>query len=109
MNDLLTNVAGRAGRYLSGLEQRRVSPAPDAILRRMIVLFTDFGPAGPYVGQMKAVLAAAAPSVPVVDLVSDAPAFDPKASAYLLAALAPEHGPVAGRAGLAVPAAGTVG
>ena len=27
----------------------------------MIVLFTDFGPAGPYTGQMKAVLHAAAP------------------------------------------------
>lgn len=56
----------------------------------MIVLFTDFGPAGPYVGQMKAVLAGRAPGVPVIDLLSDAPACDPKRSAYLLAALAPE-------------------
>lgn len=54
----------------------------------MIVLFTDFGPAGPYTGQMKAVLAQRAPAVPVIDLVHDAPAFRPKSSAYLLAALA---------------------
>ena len=57
--------------------------------RAMIVLFTDFGPAGPYSGQMKAVLHKDAPGVPVVELMSDAPACDPMASAYLLAALAP--------------------
>ncbi|MFQ5775515.1 MAG: S-adenosyl-l-methionine hydroxide adenosyltransferase family protein [Kiloniellaceae bacterium] len=56
----------------------------------MIVLFTDFGPSGPYVGQMKAVLHREAPGVPVVDLFCDAPAFDPQAAAYLLAAYAPE-------------------
>ncbi len=55
----------------------------------MIVLFTDFGLAGPYLGQMRAVLHREAPGVPVVDLFADAPAFDPKASAYLLAAYAP--------------------
>lgn len=52
----------------------------------MIVLFTDFGLAGPYTGQVKAVLAAEAPGVPVIDLFADAPAGDPKAAAYLLAA-----------------------
>ena len=52
----------------------------------MIVLFTDFNLAGPYVGQMKAVLAARAPGVPVIDLLHDAPAFEPKLAAYLLAA-----------------------
>lgn len=56
----------------------------------MIVLFTDFGRAGPYVGQMRAVLHREAPGVPVVELFSEAPAFAPKASAYLLAAYAPE-------------------
>ncbi|WP_029010932.1 SAM hydrolase/SAM-dependent halogenase family protein [Azospirillum halopraeferens] len=56
----------------------------------MIVLFTDFGPAGPYVGQMKAVLAQGAPGVPVIDLLADAPAFDPQLSGCLLAAYAPE-------------------
>ncbi len=56
----------------------------------MIVLFTDFGLAGPYVGQMKAVLARIAPAVPVVDLLADAPRCNPRASAYLLAAFAEE-------------------
>lgn len=53
----------------------------------MIVLFTDFGPAGPYTGQMIAAVHKVAPQVPVIELLSDAPAFDPQASAYLLAAL----------------------
>jgi len=56
----------------------------------MIVLFTDFGLDGPYVGQMKAVLHRDAPGVPVIDLFADAPAFDAKRSAYLLAAYAEE-------------------
>ncbi|MEE8188807.1 MAG: SAM-dependent chlorinase/fluorinase [Kiloniellales bacterium] len=56
----------------------------------MLVLFTDFGPAGPYMGQMKAVLAREAPGVPIIELLSDAPAFDTQAAAYLLAAFAPE-------------------
>lgn len=55
----------------------------------MILLFTDFGLAGPYIGQMKAVLAQQALAVPVIDLFADAPAFDPQLSAYLLAAYAP--------------------
>ncbi len=53
----------------------------------MIALFTDFGVQGPYLGQMRAVLHAAAPSVTVVDLMSDAPRFDPRAGAYLLDAV----------------------
>jgi S-adenosylmethionine hydrolase len=53
----------------------------------MIVLFTDFGPTGPYTGQMTAALRKIAPHTPVIDLLSNAPAFDPQASAYLLAAL----------------------
>lgn len=55
----------------------------------MFVLFTDFGLEGPYVGQMKAVLHQGAPGVPVVDLMHDVPACDPRAAAYLLAAYAP--------------------
>jgi len=54
----------------------------------LIALFTDFGLHGPYTGQMKAVLHRMAPGVPVVDLFADAPAGDPKTSAYLLAAYA---------------------
>lgn len=56
----------------------------------MIILFTDFGSLGPYLGQMKAVLHQNAPTVPVIDLFSDAPCFDPKLSSYLLAAYAHE-------------------
>ena len=54
----------------------------------MIILFTDFGRAGPYTGQVKAVLQRHAPGVPVIDLFANAPVRDPKASAYLLAAYA---------------------
>lgn len=53
----------------------------------MFVLFTDFGFHGPYVGQMKAVLVDGA-DLPVVDLMHDAPAFNPRASAHLLRAFA---------------------
>jgi len=56
----------------------------------MIHLYTDFGYEGPYVGQMKAVLARLAPEVPVIDIMHDAPVYDPKRAAYLLAALARE-------------------
>ena len=56
----------------------------------MIVLFTDFGLEGPYVGQMKAVLHRDAPGVPIIDLFSDAPAFDIAAAAHLLAAYVSE-------------------
>jgi S-adenosylmethionine hydrolase len=52
----------------------------------MILLFTDFGLEGPYIGQVKAALWRDAPDTPVFDLFSDAPVFAPKASAYLLAA-----------------------
>lgn len=53
----------------------------------MIVLFTDFGTRGPYVGQMRGVLHTHAPEVPVVELMCDAPAFSPRPASALLAAL----------------------
>lgn len=53
----------------------------------MIALFTDFGWQDPYVGQMKAVLAQAAPAVPVVDLLHAVPDFNAHAGAHLLDAL----------------------
>ena len=56
----------------------------------MIVLFTDFGNTGPYVGQMRAVLERESPGVPVIELFNDAPSFNPVASAYLLAAYVDE-------------------
>jgi S-adenosylmethionine hydrolase len=52
-----------------------------------IVLFTDFGPSGPYTGQVESVLRLTAPNVPVINLLSNAPTADPCLSAYLLAAL----------------------
>ena len=54
----------------------------------MIVLFSDFGLAGPYLGQVRAVLGLRAPAVTVIDMLADAPRFDPRAGAYLLAAYA---------------------
>ena len=56
----------------------------------MIVLYTDFGLAGPYTGQVMAVLRRLAPTVDVIDLFADVPAYDVKASAYLLPAYANE-------------------
>jgi hypothetical protein len=56
----------------------------------MIILFTDYGVRGPYMGQLRRVLAQRAPGVPVIDLLADAPRQDPQASAYLLAAYAAE-------------------
>ena len=59
----------------------------------MIALFTDFGLADPYVGQMHAVLARVAPGVPVIDLFHAVPAFNIRAGAYLLPAYAREFPP----------------
>lgn len=53
----------------------------------MILLFTDFGADGPYLGQMEAVLRQYAPCTEIINLVSNAPTGDPCRSAYLLAAL----------------------
>lgn len=59
----------------------------------MILLATDFGNSGLYTGQMRMVLAERAPSVPVIELFADLPAFDPFLSSYLLSAyLAPWSG-----------------
>lgn len=52
-----------------------------------VFLFTDFGSADIYVGQVKAALLEYAPSQSVVDLLHDAPAFNVRAAAHLLAAL----------------------
>lgn len=52
----------------------------------MIILFTDFGTTDPYIGQMKAVLAQAAPNEKVIDLFHHVPNFDIRAAAYLLPA-----------------------
>lgn len=52
----------------------------------MLILFTDFGHASPYVGQMKLAIHRRVPGLPVIDLLHEAPAFDSRAAAYLLAA-----------------------
>jgi len=57
---------------------------------RIVALFTDFGFFGPYVGQIKSVFSQLAPQIRVIDVMHDAPKYDPVSSAYLLAALASE-------------------
>jgi len=52
-----------------------------------LVLFTDFGSNDLYVGQLEAALDRDAPGVPVIHLLHEAPVFNPRASAHLLAAL----------------------
>jgi len=59
----------------------------------MILIFSDFGVTGPYSGAMRAVVHREAPDVTVCDLMVDAPDRNPKASAYLLAALSREFHP----------------
>lgn len=53
----------------------------------MIILFTDFGLQGPYVGQLKSVLYQNNPDSKIIDLMHDAPMFDIKHSACLLNSL----------------------
>lgn len=59
----------------------------------MIVIATDFGNEGPYLGQMKAVLLREAPAIPVIDLFADLPSFAIQPAAYLLAAYVGEFPP----------------
>ena len=53
-----------------------------------ILLFTDFGADDLYVGQVEAMLDRYAPGVRVIDLLHEAPPFNVRASAHLIAALA---------------------
>ena len=53
-----------------------------------ILLYTDFGAADIYVGQVKSVLQSALPGCVIIDLINDVPNFDIAAAAHLLAALA---------------------
>jgi S-adenosylmethionine hydrolase len=52
-----------------------------------ILLITDFGSEGPYLGQLRMALSDLPPSVEIVDLMSNAPVMQPRPTAYLLAAL----------------------
>ncbi len=56
----------------------------------MIVLFTDFGWQGPYVGQMKAKILHQNPDAIILDLMHDAPIYKPRYAAYLLNVLVKE-------------------
>jgi S-adenosylmethionine hydrolase len=73
----------------------------------VIALFTDFGWSGPYVGQMHAVLAREGVTDPVIDLMHDAPSFDPLAASHLLAALVPSMPPGTIFVGVIDPGVGT--
>ena len=53
----------------------------------MIVLFTDYGLQGPYIGEVEAKLFRYAPSERVVNLLADVPRQNVRCAAYLLAAL----------------------
>jgi len=55
---------------------------------KVIVLFTDFGLEGPYIGQVQAVLQQQAPGIPVIKLFSDLAPFDIQGAASLLPAYA---------------------
>jgi hypothetical protein len=52
----------------------------------MIILFTDYGLQGPYLGQVEAVLSRMAPGQKVITLFPDLPQHNPRAAAFLLAA-----------------------
>jgi S-adenosylmethionine hydrolase len=54
----------------------------------MLVLVTDFGLEGPYIGQVQAVLLQQAPGIPVINLFSDLTPFAIQDAAYLLPAYA---------------------
>ncbi|WP_456378473.1 SAM hydrolase/SAM-dependent halogenase family protein [Thiolapillus sp.] len=53
----------------------------------IVYFFTDFGIQGPYLGQMESVLLASSRDIRVINLMCDAPFANPRAGAYLLAAL----------------------
>jgi S-adenosylmethionine hydrolase len=73
----------------------------------MILMFTDFGRGGPYLGQMRLSIERHAPSVPVVDLMSDLTPLKPRSAAYLLASLSAEIPPGAVLLGVVDPGVGT--
>lgn len=78
---------GTVGRFVKSYSGDRKSRRIMQAGIDRIALVTDFGE-GPYVGQMRARLAALASAVPQIDLVHDLPPFRPDLAAYLLPALA---------------------
>jgi len=67
-----------------------IGPNTERIPRRRrpqrVALVTDFG-AGPYIGQMRLLLAAARPSLPVIDLLANLTPFRPDLAAFVLPGL----------------------
>jgi len=53
---------------------------------QLVFFFSDFGPHGPYTGQVQAVVQQAA-NIDFIDLLNNAPATNPKHSSYLLEAI----------------------
>jgi len=53
----------------------------------MILLFSDYGQEGPYLGQVESVLSKLAPDSHVINLLADCPRQDPRSGSYLLRAL----------------------
>ena len=70
-------------------------------------MFTDFGGGGPYLGQMRLSIERHAPGIPVLDLMSDLAPLNPRAAAYLLAALSSEIPPGSVLLGVVDPGVGT--
>ena len=77
------------------------------IIRIMILMFTDFGRGGPYLGQMRLSIERHAPGIPVIDLMSDLTPLNPRAAAYLLASLSSEIPPGSILLGVVDPGVGT--
>lgn len=73
----------------------------------MILMFTDFGRGGPYLGQMCLSIERHAPGIPVIELMSDLEPFNPRAAAYLLASLCAEIPPGSVLLGVVDPGVGT--
>lgn len=58
----------------------------------MIVLFTDFGMEGPYLGQVMAAIYRIHPESRIINLFANAPSCEPQLAAYLLSAYVAEFG-----------------
>ena len=54
----------------------------------MIILFTDYGLNGPYIGQVEAVIYQESPKEKIITLFADLPRYNPRPAAYLLASCA---------------------
>jgi S-adenosylmethionine hydrolase len=72
-----------------------------------VFFFTDFGPTGPYLGQMEVAVLGVLPDARVISLLSDAPVARARPSAYLLKSLLPYLPTRAGVVAVVDPGVGT--